>query len=83
MSMPASIRGQTYWHNRGNGPKAKPRVRVRYDRVLADRPLLKVFLEADPDRWGLDVIQAPRGTNFPMRAREWQILLTWLDGAEN
>jgi hypothetical protein len=77
--MPDSVRGQGYWEDPKDGLKAKPRVKVRYDRVLIDRPLLKIFLEADPNLWDLRVIRAPRGTNFAMRAEEWQALQTWLD----
>jgi hypothetical protein len=80
--MPDSVRGQGYWEDATDGLKAKPRVRVRYDRVLFDRPLLKVFLEADPDLWNLRVIHAPRGTNFSMRGEEWRALQGWLDGPE-
>lgn len=77
---PDSVRGQSYWQRATDGLKAKARVRVRYEQVLSDRPLLKVFLEADPNLWDLRVILAPRGTNFPMQASEWQALLHWLDG---
>lgn len=78
--IPDSVRGQGYWENPNDGLKIKPRVRVRYHRVLFDRPLLKVFLEADPSLWDLRVIRAPRGTNFAMREQEWRALLNWLDG---
>lgn len=77
--MPDSLRGQSYWQNHKDGLKAKPRVRVCYDRVLSDQPLLKVFLEADPALWDLRIIHAPRGTNFPMHPEEWQALLSWFN----
>lgn len=76
---PDSIRGQGYWEDIAEGLKLKPRVRVRYDQVFSHRPLLKVFLEADPDLWDLQVIRAPRGTNFPIRPEEWQALQSWID----
>jgi hypothetical protein len=78
--MPDSIRGQGYWQNSKDGLNPKPRVRVRYDQVFFDRPLLKVFLEANPDLWDLSVIRAPRGTNFPMLDEEWYALQSWLKG---
>jgi hypothetical protein len=80
ITMPDSVRGQGYWENPKDGIVQKPRVRVRYDRVLVDRPLRKVFLEADPSLWELRVIRAPRGTNFALREEEWRALLAWLDG---
>lgn len=76
---PDSISGQGYWENRNDGLKEKPRVRVRYDRILIDRPLLKVFLEADPNLWDLKIIRSPRGTNFSLKEREWGALAEWLD----
>jgi hypothetical protein len=79
ITRPDSARGQGYWRDAAAGSRAKPRVRVRYDRVISDRPLLKVFLLADPDLWDLSVIHAPRGTNFPVRAGEWQRLQNWID----
>ena len=83
ITVPDSVRGQGYWQDARDGLKAKPRVRVRYDRVVPDRPLLKVFLEADPNLWDLRVIHAPRGTNFPMQPGEWQAVLNWLDADVN
>lgn len=79
ITMPDSVRGQGYWENPKDGIAPKPRVRVRYDRVLLDRPLRKAFLEADPSLWDLRVIRAPRGTNFAMSEEEWQALQIWLD----
>jgi hypothetical protein len=60
ISMPDSIRGQRYWNNKEDGLKTKPRVRVKYSQVLTDRPLLRVFLEADPELWDLRIIRSPR-----------------------
>ncbi len=77
---PDSVRGQGYWQDVKEGLKPKPRVRVRYDRVLTDRPLLKVFLEAAPELWDLTIIRAPRGTNFSLVPAEWNALLNWFDG---
>lgn len=76
--MPDSVRGQSYWENPKDGMMPKPRVLVHYDRVLIERPLRKVFLEADPSLWDLLVIRSPRGTNFSMQEEEWQALLSWL-----
>lgn len=76
---PDSIPGQGYWENRNDGLKEKPRVRVRYDRILFDRPLLKVFLEADPELWDMKILRSPRGTNFSLSDGEWHTLVDWLD----
>lgn len=76
---PDSISGQNYWQDAREGRKVKSRVRVRYEKVLLERPLLKVLLEADPELWDLGVIRAPRGTNFPMRKEEWWALQNWIN----
>ena len=80
IAMPDSIRGQGYWRDSANGKMQKPRVRVRYDRILLDRPLLKLFLEADPRLWDLGIIRSPRGTNYPLLWAEWEALLSWVEG---
>jgi hypothetical protein len=78
---PDSVTGQAYWLEAEQGKRAKPRVRVRYDRVLIDRPLLKPYLEADPNLWSLRILQFPRGTNFAVEREEWQAIQEWLDDA--
>ena len=78
---PDSATGQAYWLEAEQGKRAKPRVRVRYDRVLIDRPLLKAYLEADPNLWSLRILQFPRGTNFPVEHEEWRVIQEWLDAA--
>lgn len=78
ITRPDSVQGQSYWEDGREGLKSKPRVRVHYDRVLFDRPLLKVFLEADPELWDMQIIRAPRGTNFPVREAEWRALQSWV-----
>ena len=78
---PDSTTGQAYWLAPEQGKQAKPRVRVRYDRVLLDRPLLKAYLEADPNLWSLRILQFPRGTNFPVDFEEWGAIQEWLDAA--
>lgn len=80
---PDSVQGQGYWADAAEGLKSKPRVRVRYNQLLFERPLLKVFLEADPDLWDLSVIRAPRGTNFPVRPEEWRALQNWVAGDDD
>jgi hypothetical protein len=78
---PDSATGQAYWLETEQGKRAKPRVRVRYDQVLIDRPLLKAYLESDPNLWSLRILQFPRGTNFPVEHEEWQAIQEWLDAA--
>lgn len=69
--------GMKYWTSPQEGKRPKARVWVRYSRVLLDRPLLKVYLEADPALWQLSILRQPRGTNFSVRDEEWQALQEW------
>ena len=74
--------GQAYWNDKAEGKRVRPRVWVRYDRVLVDRPLLKEFIACDSDLWNLAILRQPRGTNFPVTDAEWRALRVWLkDGA--
>lgn len=41
--------GQAYWNDKKAGERPIPRVWVRYDHILLDRPLLKEFIACDPD----------------------------------
>ena len=74
-----SVRGLSYWKRKSEGLEAWPRVEVRYDRVLLDRPLAKVFLQWDEALADLSVIAQPRGTNFKVQEAEWQAIARWLD----
>jgi predicted RNA-binding protein with PUA-like domain len=76
---PDSSAGLDYWLAKQEGLRLLPRVVVRYERVLLDRPLRKVFLEADPALWNMNIIRSPRGTNFAVRTDEWRALAAWLD----
>lgn len=71
--------GQAYWNDERAGQRMIPRVRVRYDRVLVDRPLLRDFIACDPDLWNLIILRAPQGTNFTVTEEEWQALRGWLE----
>lgn len=82
IDQPDSRTGQGYWRANEDGKKVKPRVTVRYDQVLVDRPLLKVFLEADPGLWDLRILRMPMGTNYPMTGTEWCALMSWVNGDE-
>lgn len=73
-----SLQGQAYWTDPADGRREKPRVRIKYDLVIADHPLYKAFLEADSQLWDLRVIHFPRGTNFPVTTEEWRALEEWL-----
>lgn len=79
---PDSIVGMGYWVQAENGRRSKARVRVRYDRVFLDHPLRKVYIVCDPALAQLQVMKAPRGTNFAVTNEEWQALVTWFDGRE-
>ena len=71
--------GQGYWRDPAEGRQPRARVRVRYDRVLLDRPIRKVYLEADPGLWNLRILRSPRGTNFAVSPQEWSALQDWLE----
>jgi hypothetical protein len=71
--------GQQYWIQPGEGRQPRARVRVRYERVFLDRPLLKVYLTCDPSLGLLSIVRSPRGTNFPVSDDEWAALAVWLD----
>jgi hypothetical protein len=77
LERPDTPKGQRYWKDEGGGEKPKPRVRVRYDRVL-DKPLLKDYLLCDPELEAMRIIRAPMGTNFPVSKKEWRFLDQWL-----
>jgi EVE domain len=72
-----SVIGMKYWTSPKEGKRPKARVWVRYNRVLLDRPLLKVYIEADPALWKLTILRQARGTNFRVRDDEWQALQEW------
>ncbi len=71
--------GQGYWNDKAERKRARSRVRVRYDRVLLDRPLFKDFIACDPDLWNLAILRQPRATNFPVTGAEWRALRRWLE----
>lgn len=77
--MPDSSAGMPNWYVPSDGAKPKPRVLVRYDKMLLDHPLKKAFLLTDPVLSGLAVIRFPRGTNFPVTQEQWLALLEWLN----
>jgi hypothetical protein len=75
---PDSAKGQAYWTDPENGRSARPRVRVKYDRVFLSRPLYRDFLQCDPELWDLTILARPQGTNFAVDEREWQAIEGWL-----
>jgi 5-methylcytosine-specific restriction enzyme B len=80
---PDTPEGQAYWNDKPAGKRPIARAKVRYDRKLLERPVLKAFLVNDPDLWNLSVMRQPRGTNFPVRENEWGSLQDWfVDAAE-
>lgn len=76
--IPDSNRGLTYWNLKAEGKRPKARVRVRYDHLFLDKPLLRQYLECDPGLSGLQILRSPRGTNFPVRDEEWEAIHAWL-----
>lgn len=77
--MPDLPPGSARWTDPSEGRRPLPRVLVRYDRRLLDRPLQKPILQAIPDLWELAILQSPRGTNFPVTEAEWMVISAWLD----
>ena len=77
VNQPDSIVGRQYWKSAG-GHQVWPRVEVRYNRVLLDRPLYKKYLEFDAALTQLAILRQPRGTNFAVTADEWEALDSWL-----
>jgi hypothetical protein len=73
-----SSTGIGYWVDQSEGFRAKARVRVHYDRVFLERPLLKAYLQADPALWDMRILRFARGTNFPITPEEWSALRQWL-----
>lgn len=73
-----SPRGVGYWSSPVEGLREIPRVLVTYDYVFANRPLLKGFLQIDPDLESLSILQNPRGTNFSLTSIESAAIDRWL-----
>lgn len=72
-----SSTGKSYWKSTG-GHQVWPRVEVRYNRVLLERPLLKRYLEFDAALSNLKILKQPRGTNFSVTPAEWEAIEYWL-----
>jgi N4-bis(aminopropyl)spermidine synthase len=79
---PDSTAGLNYWVNIRNGLESRPRVLVEYERIFLERPLLRKYLQWDPELWGLSVMKQPRGTNFTVTEAEWQAIETWLEKSQ-
>ncbi len=76
---PDSTVGLNYWVNVLDGIESRPRVLVEYERTLLERPLLRKYLQWDPELWGLSVMKQPRGTNFTVTEAEWLAIEAWLE----
>jgi hypothetical protein len=72
---PSGIRS---WTDPREGLQARPRVEIRYDRLLLDRPLLKVFIRTDAILRDLRILRAPRGTNYQLTQLEADAIEEWL-----
>jgi N4-bis(aminopropyl)spermidine synthase len=76
---PDSPEGLMYWSDPLEGLSSRPRVWVKYERVLLERPLLRDYLRCDPELWGMTILAQPRGTNFAVNESQWQALEVWLE----
>ena len=75
---PDSTVGIGYWANVLDGLESKPRVLVEYEHTLLERPILRKYLQWDPELWGLSVFKQPRGTNFTVTEDEWLAIEAWI-----
>jgi hypothetical protein len=74
--------GIRQWTDPREGRRTFPRVEVRYDRVMLDRPLLKQYLRTDPILRDLTILRMPRATNYPLTAAQAGAIEEWLaDGS--
>lgn len=73
-----SSTGLNYWQQSEDGLKIKARVKVRYNKCLLDKPLLKEYLLADPILAGLKILRCAMGTNFSVTSEEWIAFQEWL-----
>jgi hypothetical protein len=69
--------GIRQWTDPREGRLVFPRVEVRYDRVLLDRPLLKLYLRIDPILRDLTILRMPRATNYPLTAAQAGAIEDW------
>lgn len=70
----------TYWTDPRQGKQERSRVHVRYDQTFVKQPLLKTFLQCDPELWELSIFANPRGTNFKVDEGEWAAIRAWIEG---
>jgi len=73
--------GLKYWTNPVRGASPRPRVWIQFEKVLLDNPLLKRYLQWDPELWNLSIFANPRGTNFKVTQSEWEAIENWLEEA--
>lgn len=77
--IPDSPDGISHWRDPIEGKRPKPRVLVRYDKIMLDRPLKKAYIQSDPNLWNMQILRSPRGTNFPVTEKEWRAIEGWLE----
>ncbi len=70
--------GIRQWTDPREGRLAFPRVEVRYDRVMLNRPLLKQYLRTDPILRDLTILRMPRATNYPLTTAQAGAIEEWL-----
>jgi hypothetical protein len=73
-----SVKGVNSWLNPIDGLSPRPRALVRYDLKLLENPLLKKYIQWDPELWGLSILRQPRGTNYVVTDEEWSAIKIWL-----
>jgi len=70
--------GIRQWTDPREGQRMFPRVEVRFDRVMLDRPLLKQYLQTDPILRDLTILRMPRATNYPLTEPQAAAIEEWL-----
>jgi hypothetical protein len=72
----------TFWAGPSNGAASKPRVVLAIEKRFLGNPLLKTTIAAREGLGNLMILRQPNGTNFPVDADEWELLLPLLTTEE-
>jgi predicted RNA-binding protein with PUA-like domain len=79
VTMPDNPLFDKYWINEEDKNQERLRVKIAIRRVLLDNPILKKEIIATNGLEHLSIISRPRGTNFPVREGEWDLIKEIID----
>jgi len=65
---------EKYWINDADRGKRRQKVAIKVKQCLVNNPVLRSELRNIGDLKGLSILNFSRGTNFPVRDREWVII---------